>query len=734
MGIFIIFLLRSIVSQSINLQLTCSHIRNAKNCLNVEQKYDNNTATCPALFYGYYCMPETPIGQTAVIKCPFYTLRLVEEGKHAKITSYGMDPCVYDPDGNCFNFWPDHDFRGFHDYHEGFAKDSLTNQTCGVIKDYSDVNQWPWWDKFDRDPCREAVKIYDELYQDRYTGGAIKTYTFVNNTLTAETNEQKEYEIRMLKYARMILISGYAVSLVATTLGSFLMLILRRLRCTRIWIHINLQFSFLLRAGIWLFHDIYARIDTTLSNESLFVLTPKMQNFFDVRNITVPSNNSDAFSFVTRYLTESEINPMMKYTVDQAQNINLVYDTFCEDEASWFWCRLYDIVSHYIICTNYFWVLVEGIYLRMLLQRASFGFSMGSMNSFLLVGWGAALVPTFVWTIVNLIMRNDVNCWANDIDLSKGGANSFSKTYRYELITEIPIMISVLINVFIFISVVSIVGSKLRVNVMKRSDFRYRLARSTLALLPLLGIHYVTTMFIKVGVAESRTNLHIVANFINAILTSVQGLLVSIIYCFCNAEVQDELEKTYSAWKLGRDVRDDANRRRSTLSNSQSGGTWWAGQRRRSSMFMGGRASFSFSVGNPVRRSTEQTYIPSESLLSTGRSASIAAPGASVPTSTMRKIKQMFNKDDQRLSSSSVNYGRNSLLNVPNSYEEESAPPAFGAQSFRNVNTMDGIEEENSDEQNKDEEKRREGVIVRPSVPDLQPPTENNDSGYDEKE
>ena len=35
-------------------------------------------------------------------------------------------------------------------------------------------------------------------------------------------------------------------------------------RCTRIWIHINLQFSFLLRAGIWLFHDIYARKSQTL--------------------------------------------------------------------------------------------------------------------------------------------------------------------------------------------------------------------------------------------------------------------------------------------------------------------------------------------------------------------------------------------------------------------------------------------------------------------------------------
>ena len=66
----------------------------------------------------------------------------------------------------------------------------------------------------------------------------------------------------------------------------------------------------------------------------------------------------------------------------------------------WFWCRLYDIISHYIICTNYFWVLVEGIYLRQLLHRASFGFSMGSMNAFLFVGWGAALVPTFVWVKV----------------------------------------------------------------------------------------------------------------------------------------------------------------------------------------------------------------------------------------------------------------------------------------------------------------------------------------------
>lgn len=38
---------------------------------------------------------------------------------------------------------------------------------------------------------------------------------------------------------------------------------------------------------------------------------------------------------------------------------------------------------------------------------------------------------------------------------------------------------------------------------------------------------------------------------------------------FSNYVFKDELEKSYAAWKLGKDVRDDANRRRSTLSNSQ---------------------------------------------------------------------------------------------------------------------------------------------------------------------
>ena len=79
----------------------------------------------------------------------------------------------------------------------------------------------------------------------------------------------------------------------------------------------------------------------------------------------------------------------------------------------------------------------------MLLRRAQFG-AMGNMSVFMSIGWGMAFIPTFVWLIVNLVMRNDVNCWANDQDLAKSTVNSFGKTYRYELITGNFVVISAL--------------------------------------------------------------------------------------------------------------------------------------------------------------------------------------------------------------------------------------------------------------------------------------------------
>uniref|UniRef100_A0AAQ4P829 G-protein coupled receptors family 2 profile 2 domain-containing protein n=1 Tax=Gasterosteus aculeatus aculeatus TaxID=481459 RepID=A0AAQ4P829_GASAC len=71
------------------------------------------------------------------------------------------------------------------------------------------------------------------------------------------------------------------------------------------------------------------------------------------------------------------------------------------------------------------------------------------------------------------------------------------------------------------------------------------LARATLVLIPLLGLHEVVfTVLIDECVEGSSRYAR---NFINLTLSSFQGFLVAVLYCFANGEVQAELKKR---WQL----------------------------------------------------------------------------------------------------------------------------------------------------------------------------------------
>uniref|UniRef100_A0A3P8R2I8 G-protein coupled receptors family 2 profile 2 domain-containing protein n=1 Tax=Astatotilapia calliptera TaxID=8154 RepID=A0A3P8R2I8_ASTCA len=68
---------------------------------------------------------------------------------------------------------------------------------------------------------------------------------------------------------------------------------------------------------------------------------------------------------------------------------------------------------------------------------------------------------------------------------------------------------------------------------------------STLVLIPLLGIHEVVfTVLIDECVDGSSRYAR---NFVNLTLSSFQGFLVAVLYCFANGEVQAELKKR---WQL----------------------------------------------------------------------------------------------------------------------------------------------------------------------------------------
>uniref|UniRef100_A0A672LHD5 Glucagon receptor-like n=1 Tax=Sinocyclocheilus grahami TaxID=75366 RepID=A0A672LHD5_SINGR len=207
-------------------------------------------------------------------------------------------------------------------------------------------------------------------------------------------------------------------------------------------------------------------------------------------------------------------------------------------------CRVAMVMMQYSILANNYWLLVEGIYLHSLLvvtvltERNYFGI-------YQCIGWGAPLIFVLPWVIVKYLYENE-ECWVQNINM------------EYWWIIRSPILLAVLINFFIFIHIIKILVSKLRAHQMGYSDYKFRLAKSTLTLIPLLGIHSVLFSFVTdESTSHGALSLRLTKLFIDLFFNSFQGLLVAILYCFVNKEVQSEILKKWRRWKLGRDIEEE---------------------------------------------------------------------------------------------------------------------------------------------------------------------------------
>ncbi|KAM7398931.1 hypothetical protein PAMP_018235 [Pampus punctatissimus] len=105
------------------------------------------------------------------------------------------------------------------------------------------------------------------------------------------------------------------------------------------------------------------------------------------------------------------------------------------------------------------------------------------------------------------------------------------------------------VNFFIFIRIIHILVTKLKAHQMRYSDYKFRLAKSTLTLIPLLGIHEV----IFAVLTEEHTE---------GILRNV-NLFFQLF--FNSFQVQAEIKKKWQRWKLGMTDLDDL---RNTGSNT----------------------------------------------------------------------------------------------------------------------------------------------------------------------
>ncbi|XP_027758283.1 glucagon receptor-like [Empidonax traillii] len=197
-------------------------------------------------------------------------------------------------------------------------------------------------------------------------------------------------------------------------------------------------------------------------------------------------------------------------------------------------CRVAQVLMQYCILANHYWFLVEAIYLYKLLIGAVFS-EKNYYRLYLYLGWGTPVVFVVPWMAAKYLKEN-AECWA------------LNENMAYWWIIRIPILLASLINLLIFMRILKVILAKLRANQKGYADYKLRLAKATLTLIPLFGIHEVVFIF---ATDEQTTGiLRYIKVFFTLFLNSFQGFLVAVLYCFANKEVKSEMKKKWQLWKL----------------------------------------------------------------------------------------------------------------------------------------------------------------------------------------
>uniref|UniRef100_A0A3P9NUM1 Growth hormone releasing hormone receptor b n=1 Tax=Poecilia reticulata TaxID=8081 RepID=A0A3P9NUM1_POERE len=298
--------------------------------------------------------------------------------------------------------------------------------------------------------------------------------------------EEQEPVTTYFSNFKQVYTAGYATSLISLISAIFVFTVFRKFHCTRNYIHINLFFSFILRATAVFVKDLVLFSDADLDHCFISTVT-------------------------------------------------------CKSAVAFF---------QFSILANYFWLLVEGMYLQTLLAL-TFVFQKKYFWWYILIGWGLPTIIIATW-ILTRNFYNNKGCW-DDTDVA----------FIWWIIKG-PITASLLVNFIIFLNVIRILVQKLTspgVGGNNTSHFK-RLAKSTLLLIPLFGMHYMVFAFLPENTgAEARI-------IIEVGMGSFQGFVVALLYCFLNGEVQAELKKRF--WKWQTESYLSYSKRRRTLFNESS--------------------------------------------------------------------------------------------------------------------------------------------------------------------
>ncbi|KAG8432777.1 hypothetical protein GDO86_017134 [Hymenochirus boettgeri] len=226
---------------------------------------------------------------------------------------------------------------------------------------------------------------------------------------------------------------GYSISFCSLAVAIFIIGYFRRLHCTRNYIHMHLFVSFMLRAA------------------SIFVKDKVVHTHIGVKELD---------AMLMGDLRSIMVSPAL-------------------DKSQYVGCKIAVVMFIYFLATNYYWILVEGLYLHSLIFVAFFS-DTKYLWGFTLIGWGFPAVFVVIWAVARAALA-DSRCW----ELSAGDI---------KWIYQAPILAAIGLNFILFLNTVRVLATKIwesnAVGYDTRKQYR-KLAKSTLVLILVFGVHYI---------------------------------------------------------------------------------------------------------------------------------------------------------------------------------------------------------------------------------------------------
>ncbi|XP_075990868.1 calcitonin gene-related peptide type 1 receptor-like isoform X2 [Anticarsia gemmatalis] len=184
------------------------------------------------------------------------------------------------------------------------------------------------------------------------------------------------------------------------------------------------------------------------------------------------------------------------------------------------WCQMLHVITNYFMVTSYFWMFCEGLHLHIALVVV-FVKDEVAMRWFVALGWGVSLIITAVYATVRYYTPGATErCWMDESDTI--------------WIIAVPVGISLLASFVFLINVVRVLLTKLHPAPNQHASVAAKkAARAALILIPLFGLHFMLIPLRPLPDSPGE-KLYQVAS---ALLTSLQGLCVAILFCFTNHDV-----------------------------------------------------------------------------------------------------------------------------------------------------------------------------------------------------